>query len=112
MCAGCTFSTTATCGATSFDKGAISPGWLVPISHTAPFASRGARASESGTPMWLFKLPSVANAPSTAAAKDLNVVLPLLPVTATTGAERRRRAAAPMSHRPSRVSSTKSVGAR
>ena len=111
MCAGCTLSSTAAWGITSRDKGSISPGWLVPTSHTARSARREQRASDSGTPMWLFRLPAVANAPSALAAKDLNVVLPLLPVTATTGPVNRWRAAAANVHKPSSVSSTRSVGA-
>ena len=37
----------------------ISPGPLVPISTTIPAAPSGRASSVSGTPMWLFRLPTV-----------------------------------------------------
>jgi hypothetical protein len=44
----------ATCGRTSLVSGVISPAWLMPISNIANSASRGIRASDSGTPHWLL----------------------------------------------------------
>ena len=55
-CAAATVVITATCGRTSFVSGVISPAWFMPISNTPNCASRGRRASISGTPQWLLKL--------------------------------------------------------
>ena len=53
-CAGATVVITTTSGRAIRDRGAISPGWFMPISITAKSASRGIRASVSGTPQWLL----------------------------------------------------------
>ena len=71
MWAGCTLSATATSGRTRRARSAISPGWFVPISYTAWAASGGVRASDSGTPRWLLRLPGVAKAPSAWAEERL-----------------------------------------
>lgn len=66
----------------------------MPSSNTAARCVARRRSSVSGTPMSLFRLPAVASrlaSPFHAASTDeiisLVVVLPLLPVTATTGSE-------------------------
>ena len=38
-------------------SGAISPGWFIPISHTAAVCSGVVASTVSGTPMWLFRFP-------------------------------------------------------
>ena len=77
----------------------------------AASCSAVSRISVSGTPMSLFKLPCVTQierlTPKIAAMSSLTVVLPLLPVTATTGIEndaRHARAIAPKARRESRTS--------
>ena len=52
--ASATVVTTATSGRASCARGAISPGWFMPISTTAKSTSRAIRASVSGTPQWLL----------------------------------------------------------
>ena len=44
----------ATCGRAMRDRGAISPGLLIPISMMAKSVSWGMRAKVSGTPQWLL----------------------------------------------------------
>ena len=95
---------------------AISPGTLAPASMTSASASSGAASSVSGTPTRLFRFPVVACTRYCAARAariiSLVLVLPLDPVTATTGlpgasSRRRARARAP---RATRVSSTSKYG--
>jgi hypothetical protein len=68
---------------------------LAPISMMAMRCSGFNFNRVSGTPMWLLRLPSVANvarfAPNTAWANSLVVVLPLVPVMPITGMSRVRR---------------------
>ena len=45
-----TLVTTATSGRIRRASGAISPAWFIPTSNTPKAASRGMRASDSGTP--------------------------------------------------------------
>jgi hypothetical protein len=77
---------------------------------TSASCSDVSRINVSGTPMSLFKLPCVTQierlTPKIAAVSSLTVVLPLLPVTATTGIEndaRHARAIAPKARRESRT---------
>ena len=46
--------TIATCGRTSRVNAASSPAWFIPISKTPNRVSRGIRARDSGTPVWLL----------------------------------------------------------
>ena len=52
--------TTAMSGAAASDSGAISPGSLIPISSTQARASSGMRSTDSGRPIRLFIVPTVA----------------------------------------------------
>src|SRR5205823_4157323 len=76
-------------GRASSARYAISPGRLVPSSSTSAWCSGASRRSVSGRPHWLLKLPAglstLKRVASTAATSSLVVVLPLDPVTATTG---------------------------
>jgi hypothetical protein len=90
-CSRCALLTSTTVGAASRASCAISPGWLVPSSTTpARWPGRSA-SSVSGRPMWLLRLPRVANAASPWAARRqaaticVTVVLPLLPTTTARG---------------------------
>ena len=88
MCAVPMFVMMATSGFAIAARGWISPGWFMPISSTAISSAALARSSMRGTPMWLLKLPSVFSTRNrrlkTAAVKSFVLVLPLLPVIATT----------------------------
>ena len=100
-CSRCALFTRLTVGAAMRASSAISPGWFMPSSITAAWCQRVSswrrRSTVSGTPMWLLKLPSVANAPSPHQACRMQpsicvtVVLPLLPVTAISGSWKRVR---------------------
>ena len=100
--------TSAMVGAAICASRAISPTWFMPSSITAARQPGRRRSSVSGTPMSLLKLPSVANAPSPCQARKIDaiicvtVVLPLLPATATSGIEKRRRQPAARSPRAAR----------
>ena len=76
-------------GHTSFTSVSISPGLLAPISITAARVSPLMRNRVRGTPIWLLRLPSVAITLyfflRHAAISSLVVVLPFVPVRATTG---------------------------
>ena len=96
-CSRCALLTSATVGAAIAASRAISPTWFMPSSITRR-GRRGRRRNRvSGTPMSLLKLPCVANAASPCQARKIDaiicvtVVLPLLPVTATSGIAKRRR---------------------
>ena len=114
----CTASTlviTATSGLTIRDRGAISPGWFMPISNTPKVESAAIRDRLNGTPQWLLRLPWLAAigpcSSSTKRIASLVPVLPTLPVTAMIRAPVRRRAACPRSLRARVVSLTSSNGA-
>ena len=102
-CSRCALLTSATVGSVSAASIAISPGWFMPSSTTPArcqhASSWRSRSSVSGRPMWLFRLPSVANAASPSQARRMlaiicvTVVLPLLPVTAISGRLKRARQA-------------------
>ena len=66
----------------------MSPGWLAPISTTASCVSEVMRSRVKGTPMLLFRLPSVAVTryltDSTSRISSFVVVLPFVPVKAMT----------------------------
>ena len=53
-CAGATVVIIATSRSAIRARGAISPGWFIPISITANSVSCGIRASVKGTPQWLL----------------------------------------------------------
>ena len=53
-CAGATEVIKATSGLANKERGAISPGWFIPISITAKSKSSRMRAKVSGTPQWLL----------------------------------------------------------
>ena len=65
-------------------RGASSPEWFMPISHTAASSDGVARRMLRGTPMWLFRLPCVAMVRNpcerTEAVRSLVEVFPLEPV--------------------------------
>ncbi len=109
-CAAATVVTTATCGRASAASGAISPGWFMPISQTQNRASSGSRARVSGTPQWLLCEAAAAwvgpIADSAARSISLVVVLPTLPVTATTRPRNRARPARPSACSAAKVSAT------
>ena len=83
-------------------------------SKTAYAVSRGMRARLNGTPHWLLRLPALAwlSAWASKASRkpSLVPVLPTLPVTATTRASLRVRAAAARLLSASMASSTTSSG--
>ena len=87
-CARPTFVTTPITGRAIDARWRISPEWFMPISRTAARASSGTRRIESGSPTWLFRLPSVLatenSVASSAAIVSFVVVFPALPVTAIT----------------------------
>ncbi len=108
-----TLVTTPCVGSMMSRSRAISPGTLAPASTTSASASSGAARIVSGTPTRLFRFPCVACAlqrvPTTRATISFVAVLPLVPVTATTGppiSRRRSRASAPSA---TSVSSTANV---
>lgn len=78
-------------------EGADLPARFMPISTTAKGTSGGKRASVKGTPQWLLWLAALAWAPpwrlKTSASASLVPVLPTEPVTATSWARARARAA-------------------
>ena len=73
----------------------ISPAWFMPSSTTAISGRPRSSSSDSGRPMWLFRLPLFLNtrnrAASSSATTSFVVVLPALPVIATTLRPERRR---------------------
>ena len=95
VCTAATVVTTPIVGRASSARYAISPGRLVPSSSTSAWCSGASRRSVSGRPHWLLKLPAglstLKRVASTAATSSLVVVLPLDPVTATTGTAKRAR---------------------
>ena len=66
----------------------ISPAWFIPSSTTAISGRRRRSMSDSGRPMWLFKFPRLRTTryrnSSNSAVTSFVVVLPALPVMATT----------------------------
>ncbi|MCY1365729.1 hypothetical protein D9M68_623170 [compost metagenome] len=111
--------TSVTVGAAMAASCAISPGWFMPSSNTAARCSGRKRSNVSGTPISLLRLPAVARrrasprqSASMAEIISLVVVLPLLPVTATTGRENCARQAAPIRISAMRVSPSTSCGKR
>src|SRR6266705_1014924 len=115
-CAYPTFVITAIVGSITSRRRGISPGTLAPASTTRASVSSGAPRIVSGTPTRLLRLPLVACTryvvPSTARIISLALVLPLEPVTATTGLPaasswRRARASRPSA---ASVSSTSKKG--
>ena len=58
-CAAPTLVHTRTSGSASATSRAISPAWFMPSSTTATSGRRRSSSSESGSPMWLFRLPGV-----------------------------------------------------
>ena len=112
--------TSTTVGAAICASPSISPGWFMPSSSTAARcqweSSWRSRSTINGTPMWLFRLPLVANAASPHHARRMlaiicvTVVLPLLPVTAINGRCMRRRQPAAICCRPCRLSATNKPG--
>ncbi len=114
-CTGSTVVMTATSGCTIGLSAAISPAWFMPSSNTPNAVSRGMRASDSGTPHWLLRLPAEAVVrPWRSKARrsaSLVPVLPTLPVTATMAADVRARAARPSASSATCVSATSTSGA-
>ena len=95
-------------------SGTISSAWFMPISNTPKAASRGMRASVSGTPQWLLKEAAAACvAPKrdrTRRSASLVPVLPTEPVTATIRARDRARLGAPRSPSAPSTSGTATSG--
>lgn len=115
-CSRCALLISATVGWAMAASTSVSPGWFMPSSSTASRCCAVRRNSVSGRPMSLLRLPAVARraASPTAHAKtaeiiSLTVVLPLLPVTATTGIGNRRRQPAASWPSAMRVSATVST---
>ena len=73
----------------------ISPAWFIPSSTTAISGRCLSSISDSGSPMWLLKLPAVPDHAiprlEKLAVTSFVVVLPALPVIATTLAPDSRR---------------------
>ena len=113
MCARMALFTSATLGAAMRVSVANSPAWFMPISITAWRCCSRKLSSVSGKPMWLLKLPAVANTASApwaarkmVASISFTVVLPLDPVMPyTNGLSCLRHAAASVCS-AARVSST------
>ena len=82
---------TATVGRAIRASAAISPKPEMPISTTAASCSGSMRETVIGTPIWLFRFPSVFRIvyrlARTPAIISLAEVLPTLPVMPTTGSE-------------------------
>ncbi len=114
-CAASMLVITATCGRISRVRRAISPAWFIPASNTPNRVPGAIRASDKGTPHWLFRLPALAAvAPTRASAwriASFTPVLPAEPVTATMRAPVRARAARPSASSAAIVSSTIRRGA-
>ena len=95
MCDTPMFVITAYCGRATAARRAISPKSLMPISTTAASCSGRRRNIVSGSPIWLFWLPSVfmvrKQEERARATISFVVVLPTLPVMPTTGIEKRER---------------------
>jgi len=93
--AGPTLVTRPTVGAAISVRRAISPRRFVPISRTAASWAPFIRKIVRGSPTRLLRLPSFLSrffsCPMMAAAISFVVVLPVLPVTATTGMSNRAR---------------------
>ena len=79
-------------GAQTFTRRSMSSGWLAPISMTAISVSGVIESTESGTPISLFRLPTVAVTlyfvERTSRMSSLVVVLPFVPVRPMTGSLR------------------------
>ena len=90
-----TFVQTRTSGSAIPTSVRISPAWFIPNSTTATSGSSPSSMSDSGNPMWLFRLPRLRNTSyrvaSNAAVSSFVVVFPTLPVIAMTRAPERRR---------------------
>lgn len=114
MCASPTFVQTRTWGSAIETSLLISPAPLMPSSTTAQAGAVCSSNNESGSPMWLFRLPRLRNVvkrcASSVAVISLVVVLPALPVIATTVDAARRRITRAASCRPISVSSTAMTG--
>ena len=115
-CSRCALLTRVTVGRAIVASREISPGWFMPSSTTAARCVGRRRSRVSGRPMSLLKLPSVAKPASPCQARKMaaiicvTVVLPLLPVTATSGRSKRCRQAAASWPRARRESATSSPG--
>ncbi len=87
-CASPTLVHTRTCGSAIETSRRISPNPLIPSSTTANSGAVCSSNSDSGRPRWLFRLPRLRNVvkrrASSVAEISLVVVLPALPVMATT----------------------------
>ena len=94
----------------------ISPGALIPASTTAKRCRAGSsRQSVSATPIWLFRLPSVASTPAPSpprrsARSSLVEVLPALPVIPTTVPRKFLRCSRAIACSAARGSATTSCG--
>ena len=99
------------CGRAIPHSGASSPGWFMPISQTAISSSGSAFRMLRGTPMWLFRLPSVATVRNfrerTAVVRSFVEVFPLDPVRPTTVSFRLERHQEASFCRAASVSSTR-----
>ena len=112
MCAVPTFVITPTVGCAIAASGAISPRWFMPISTTSVRCAASRSSSVSGRPIVVVQVAAVLEAgrrapPRIAAHISLVVVLPLLPVIATTGPAKPARCPA-----ASAPSAQRGVGAR
>ena len=109
-CASPTLVHTRTSGSAIPTRVLISPGWFIPSSTTAICGRLRSCRSDSGRPIWLFRLPWFLNtgkhADRNSATISLVVVLPALPVIATTVAPDRRRTSRARSCSARVVSST------
>ena len=109
-CAVPTLVQTRTSGSAMPTSCRISPAWFMPSSTTATSAPCCRSSSDSGRPMWLFRLPRLRmvrnRVATTAAVASFVVVLPALPVMATTRAPERRRTPRATSCSARTVSST------
>ncbi len=116
-CSRCALFTSAMVGSAILASTSVSPGWFMPTSMTASRCAGLRRSKVSGNPTSLLKLPAVASrsdsptaCPKIDAIISLTVVLPLLPVTATSGSENRLRQPRASAPSASRVSGTISAG--
>ena len=108
------WSTPAPAARQSRPGGGSRPTPLIPSSTTANSGAVCSSNSDSGRPRWLFRLPRLRNVvnrrASSVAEISLVVVLPALPVMATTVDDARRRMTRAASCRPRSVSSTTITG--
>src|SRR5215210_5945855 len=109
----CTAVTTPISGRAIAARSRISPPTYIPISRTAARCSGPSRSTVSGSPISLFRLPSlrsvVRRCPRTPATASFVEVLAMLPLTATTSGSNRARHVVASAWSAARASVTRTI---